>query len=66
MYISKYNNDRKLNIEIKEEASDFQDNDINIFDTLEEVLDGTDLEISDKLSILNDVIVRNYKYITKR
>ena len=24
----KYNNDRKLNIEIKEEASDFQDNDI--------------------------------------
>lgn len=31
----KYNNDRKLNIEIKEEASDFQDNDINIFDTLE-------------------------------
>ena len=31
----KYNNDRKLNIEIKEEASDFQDNDINIFDTLD-------------------------------
>ena len=31
----KYNNDRKLNIEIKEEASDLQDNDINIFDTLE-------------------------------
>ena len=31
----KNNNDRKLNIEIKEEASDFQDNDINIFDTLE-------------------------------
>ena len=31
----KYNNDRKLKIEIKEEASDFQDNDINIFDTLD-------------------------------
>ena len=31
----KYSNDRKLNIEIKEEASDFQDNDINIFDTLD-------------------------------
>ena len=31
----KYNNDRKLNIEIKEEACDFQDNDINIFDTLD-------------------------------
>ena len=31
----KYNNDIKLNIEIKEEASDFQDNDINIFDTLD-------------------------------
>ena len=31
----KSNNDRKLNIEIKEEASDFQDNDINIFDTLD-------------------------------
>ena len=31
----KYNNDRKLKIEIKEKASDFQDNDINIFDTLE-------------------------------
>ena len=58
----KYNNDRKLNIEIKEEASDFQDNDINIFDTLENLEeDQVEKMMISKLTKRNKKLEKRYQ-----
>ena len=58
----KYNNDRKLNIEIKEEASDFQDNDINIFDTLDNLEeDQVEKMMISKLTKRNKKLEKRYQ-----
>ena len=58
----KYNNDRKLNIEIKEETSDFQDNDINIFDTLENLEeDQVEKMMISKLTKRNKKLEKRYQ-----
>jgi len=58
----KYNNDRKLKIEIKEEASDFQDNDINIFDTLENLEeDQVEKMMISKLTKRNKKLEKRYQ-----
>jgi len=58
----KYNNDRKLNIEIKEGASDFQDNDINIFDTLENLEeDQVEKMMISKLTKRNKKLEKRYQ-----